>query len=58
MVENEYTKLVSVRIPKDLLEKLEADRRRFCLKRKPLSRVIVGVLYTYYKNDMPTTQSK
>lgn len=55
MVENEYTKLVSVRLPKDLLEQLEADRRKNCLRRKPLSRVIIRALYEYYNRDMQTT---
>lgn len=58
MVENNYTKLVSVRIPKELLEQLEADRRKYGFWPQPLSQVIIGVLYKHYKYDMPTTQSK
>ena len=58
MVENDYTKLISVRMPKELLEKLEADRHKYGCWRESLSRVIVRVLDAHYKYDMPTTQSK
>ena len=58
MTENDYTKLISLRMPKELLEQIEADRQKYGRKREPLSRVIVRVLYRYYKYDMPTTQSE
>lgn len=51
MVENNYTKLVSVRLPKELLEQLEADRRKYGCWRQPLSQVIIGVLYAHYKKN-------
>ena len=49
MIENKYTKLISIRLPKEVLNKIEADRHRYGLRREPLSRVIVRVLYAYYK---------
>lgn len=49
MVENNYTKLVSVRLPKELLEQLEADRQKYGCWRQPLSQVIIRVLYAHYK---------
>lgn len=58
MVENNYTKLISVRIPKDLLKKIEADRHRYGCWREPLSRVIILALYEYYKSGMLITQSE
>lgn len=58
MVENNYTKLVSVRLPKELLEKMESDRRKYGCWREPLSCVIIRVLTAHYKYDMPTTQSE
>ena len=58
MVENNYTRLVSVRMPKKLLAQLEADRHKYGCWSEPLSSVIVRVLDAYYKYDMPTTQSE
>lgn len=48
MVENKYTKLVSVRLPKDLLERIETDRKKYGFLRQPLSRVIIRILHEYY----------
>lgn len=58
MVENNYTKLVSVRIPKELLERIETNRRRYGTWRESVSSVIVRALDVYFKCDMPTTQSE
>lgn len=57
MIENNYTKLVSVRIPKELIEKIEADRHKYGCWQQPLSQVIIRVLNEHYKNDMKTTKS-
>lgn len=58
MVENNYTRLVSVRVPKELLDKINADRRKYGCYREPLSRVIIRAIYAYYTNHLLTTQSE
>lgn len=51
MVENNYTKLVSVRLPKELLEQLEVDRKKYGCWQQSLSQVIISVLYAHYKKN-------
>lgn len=51
MTQNKYTRLVSIRIPLELLEEIEKDRGSSCYGREPLSRVIVLILYEHYKNS-------
>lgn len=58
MTENDYTKLISVRMPKELLEQIEADRQKYGRRRETLSHAIVRVLHAHYTFDMPTTQSE
>ena len=58
MTENDYTKLISVRMPKELLGQIEADRQKYGRRRETLSRVIVRVLHAHYNFDMQTTQSE
>ena len=49
MRETFYTKIVSVRLPLELLEGLE-NRRVGSIRKKPLSRLIVQAIDEYLKN--------